>query len=543
MHVPLSVYCPLAAHATDGRLSPHHTSVEPRDTQFGEIVDRPVLRGCTYRGDVHARRSGAMAHVKITRFWYTMVSARVPLDGTHRSPLHYLFHLFPETAPQHTEYITPMRYDPATIEPAFTTHIASSREESHREDAEMDSVIRIYSDGSGYKDQAGAAAVLVRTDGVHEHRRVLRYHLGPLTEHTVYEAETVGIILGAHLLLTEDPEHASRDSSISLDNQAVIRAVEHMERAKPGHYLLDIFHDLADRLIQTRDERYSLTVRWISGHDNAELNEFVDGQAKLAAEGRSSVKADLPTQLHTPLRASISATRQEYDRQLNERWKRDWRSSIRYRRHKHWAPDAASKRHMALTDGLSRRDSAVLFQLRSGHAPLNAHLHRIKCADTAMCEACEEADETVAHFIYDCPARQADRNTLRKAAGKRWRNRGYLMGNEKGVRALLEYVRKTGRMRWGRKEEDEGRPEERRGEVEEEEENGGGGARFDGEGEVGRGGNGGTGGDEEDEEDGDGGDDEEGEATVEGLLRWIERLPRRQEAGGDETQRERDAAI
>ncbi|VDB87722.1 unnamed protein product [Peniophora sp. CBMAI 1063] len=347
-----------------------------------------------------------------------------------------------------------MRYDPANADPAFTTHIAETREESHREDAEMDAVIRVYTDGSGYKDQAGAAAVLVRTDGIHEHRRVLRYHLGPLSEHTVHEAEAVGIILGAHLLLTEDPEFASRDSSISLDNQSVIRAAEHIQRAQPGHYLLDQFRTLTDHLWRIRGTEYSLEMHWISGHDDAELNEFVDGQAKLAAEGHSSPTDDLPAFLRLPLRVSLSATRQEYTRQLNERWKRDWMCSPRYQRHKHWAPDAATKHHMKTIESLSRRDSAVLSQLRPGHAPLNKHLHRMHCVESPTCDACGEADETVPHFIYECQARLTERRALRKAAGKNWRNQAYLLSDATDVKTLMSYVRETGRMRWSRREED-----------------------------------------------------------------------------------------
>ena len=85
--------------------------------------------------------------------------------------------------------------------------------------------------------------------------------------------EAVGIILGAHLLLTEDPEFVSKDSSISLDNQAVICATEHLHLAKPGHYLIDQFRALADRLKQLRESEYSLGMAWISGHDDAELND------------------------------------------------------------------------------------------------------------------------------------------------------------------------------------------------------------------------------------------------------------------------------
>ncbi|VDB85625.1 unnamed protein product [Peniophora sp. CBMAI 1063] len=452
----------------------------------------------------------------------------------HRTPLHYLYRLFPEAAPQHSEYIVPMRYDPAHLKPTFTTHIAKSREESHREDEDMDSVIRVYSDGSGYNGYAGAAAVLIRTDGVHEQRRVLRYRLGPLTEHTVYEAEAVGVLLGAHLLHTEEPEHASKPSSISLDNQAVIRATEHCTKAQPGHYLLDLFRDSADRLLQKRRLGYSLAVRWISGHDDAEFNEYVDGQAKIAADGRSSVKTDLPHCLRTPLRASVSALRQEYARRLKERWQRDWCMSPRYHRHCHWAPDATSPRHIAITNELSRRDSTVLFQLRSGHAPLNAHLHRINCAPAPTCEACEEADETVNHFIYDCPARLSERRQLRKAAGKKWADRSYLLGETRGVKALMAYVRQTGRLRWGRRQDSEGRPEERTGpwgldrrrdETGREEERLEDDDSMEVERLV----------EDEDEE------DEGGGLDMAGFMRWYEGFIGDRGEGG-ETQRERDAA-
>lgn len=235
-----------------------------------------------------------------------------PATAKNRSALHYLYHLFPEAAPHRTEDIIPMRYDPAHMELPFTTNIAETREESHQQDAEMESVVRVYTDGSGFEGYAGAAAVLVRTDGVHDERRVLRYCLGPLTEHTVYEAESVGILLGAHLLLTEAEETASRPLSISLDNQAVIRATEHLHKAKPGHCLIDRFRDLAYHLLQIRDPQYYLDVRWISGHDDAELNEFVDGQAKLAAQGDASPRSALPSCLHAAPLPSLSATRQEY---------------------------------------------------------------------------------------------------------------------------------------------------------------------------------------------------------------------------------------
>ena len=90
---------------------------------------------------------------------------------------------------------------------------------------------------------------------------------------------------------------------------------------------------------------------------------------------------------------------------------------------------------MALTTDLSRRDSTILFQLRSDRAPLNAYLHRINSSLT--CQACADAHETVTHFIYDCPARIAERRQLRKAAGKRWASKVDLEKVPPGGLAIL----------------------------------------------------------------------------------------------------------
>lgn len=121
-------------------------------------------------------------------------------------------------------------------------------------------------------------------------------------------------------------------------------------------------------------------------------------------------------------------------------------------------------------------------------------------------------------------ARLAERRTLRKAAGKKWRDRAYLFVNETGVKALMTYVRETGRMRWGRREEDGGRPE---GNIDGEKE----GDYEDGERKE-----------EGVEEDDDEGDTEEREdTTMEGLLRWFARSPKERGPGENETQRERDA--
>ena len=52
---------------------------------------------------------------------------------------------------------------------------------------------------SGHDGKIGAAAVMM-TDGMEI--QTLRYHLGSETEHTVYEAEVIAVILALHMLTT-----------------------------------------------------------------------------------------------------------------------------------------------------------------------------------------------------------------------------------------------------------------------------------------------------------------------------------------------------
>lgn len=81
---------------------------------------------------------------------------------------------------------------------------------------------RVYTDGSGIDGMVGAAAVLYKgkqiTSSIH-------YGLGSLEEHTTFEAECVGLLLGLELL---QRERGIKTSSIWLDGQGVIQAAMHI---------------------------------------------------------------------------------------------------------------------------------------------------------------------------------------------------------------------------------------------------------------------------------------------------------------------------
>lgn len=85
--------------------------------------------------------------------------------------------------------------------------------------------------------------------------------------------------------------------ALGVDNQAAIRATGGFQ-SKPGHYLLDLFHDDLRRLLSRREDR-KLIIRWSAGHIGIPGNEAADEQAKRAARGENSEFHKLPPSLRT----------------------------------------------------------------------------------------------------------------------------------------------------------------------------------------------------------------------------------------------------
>ena len=77
---------------------------------------------------------------------------------------------------------------------------AADKDMVHREGLESRAVTKVFTDGLDINDGVGAAAILFKEG---QRQSTLRAYLGESTQHTVYEAELVGILLAAHLLRRE----------------------------------------------------------------------------------------------------------------------------------------------------------------------------------------------------------------------------------------------------------------------------------------------------------------------------------------------------
>jgi hypothetical protein len=102
---------------------------------------------------------------------------------------------------------------------------------------------------------------------------------------------------------------------------------------------------------------------------------------------------------------------------------------------------------LALVHALPRSQSTLLIWLRTGHAPLNYHLHRIHAVESSDCAACDAAvEETVKHYLLDCPAYEQARSALRRELGVRKAGDiRFLLSDERATSPLMAYADETKR--------------------------------------------------------------------------------------------------
>lgn len=359
----------------------------------------------------------------------------------HHSPLHELMHKF-KLQPDLMEKIAVSRQGPKW-EPDVAIRITDSKEKAKEEDLGDQTVVKLYTDGSGIEGKIGAAAVLYR-DGVLKSRR--RMCLGMEKHHTVYEGEGVGMILGLELLREE--VHVEGLLPMGVDNTAAITAT-HAINPGPSHYIWDIFHRRIT-MVYNKHKEMTLLVKWVPGHVGIVGNERADEEAKKAATDGSSPLRKLPAPLRKTLPWSKSATRQEHRRKLKRAAVRVWIESPRHDRMALIDPEPSHNKFAKLTRNLSRNHASLLFQLYSGHVPLNAYLHRVKKVDSPTCPGCHQHRETVMHFILMCDTHKVARRAMFSAAGRDARNLGKLLTTPDLLPHLFRYIRDTGRLRLSR---------------------------------------------------------------------------------------------
>ena len=364
----------------------------------------------------------------------------------HCGPLQILASTFSMDARKIEKLPTATRNPSSAGKLPFKINIPASKEDSIREACGAAEEIQVFSDGSAQNGKVGAAAVLIRKG---RPDRILHLQLGSEEQHTVHEAEIVGILLALRLINTEKRNNVS--CAIAVDNQAALQAFN-AEMKRPGHHLArEALKNAFQLQKRKKKSKYNLTLRWTAGHAGISGNEKADREAKKAANGATSPAKQLPCYLRRPLPVNPSTVTRKHNDELKRKWKEEWRASKRgtqLMRIDNTTPSDKFLKTLS-NDKLQRATASLIAQLRLKHIPLNSYLFRFKRVDKPSCPACGESDESITHFLLTCPNYGHERWALARQVRKKQKFMTVetLLGESDLILPLASYIISTGRFK------------------------------------------------------------------------------------------------
>ena len=407
-----------------------HAGLLPMDLALRKACHRAMLRSLTLP-------ASHPLHRIIKR------AKRHPPDK-HLGPLDELLRIF-KLRNTKFETIESARQNVAGVMvPKPSTVIAPTRDVSIAFEQNDDADFKAFSDGSGQDEGIGASAILYKRGFVRPVKEIQAY-LGPKTKHNTYEAEAIGAIL-AIWIIRNTIETIGKTVSLYIDNQAIVMALAGNGHSS-GQHLIRSLKTAVNGL------PCNITLRWISSHSEVKGNEAADKLAKAAAQGRSTRREDLPHLLRSPLPVSVSAAKQEFQARLNRRWIRMWSVSPRKDRFSRIDPDFPFNKFRKRLFKLTRNQSSLIMQLRTGHIPLNFYLHRIGKVDSDSCLKCREnpinaeVSETINHYLFDCQAYDEARQGLIAKIGRSQLSLPKIMKSTDKMKALVTFINRSGRFK------------------------------------------------------------------------------------------------
>jgi len=126
-----------------------------------------------------------------------------------------------------------------------------------------------------------------------------------------------------------------------------------------------------------------------------------------------------------------------------------WKKSPRYKKMRQINLSLLSNKFLEITSSINCRQASILTQLRTGHIPINAHLHKIQKSNMPYCPqyTCIQAMEDIHHLIFTCPKYTQERHQLILRIGRKNFSNPKLLTDKNIIPHTLTYLNKTGQFK------------------------------------------------------------------------------------------------
>ena len=242
--------------------------------------------------------------------------------------------------------------------------------------------IHSYTDGSAFKGtiNAGYGAVVYPPNGT---KREVFNSSGAFCSNYIAEQQAITSALTNINFHFENNPLEITDTVIFTDSLSTLESLETgSDASKDMTHLRWSLHNLISKF------HIRVVLQWVPAHTGIPGNERADDLAK---KGASLPQPDTPVAYSTCCQIVKSNSKEE--------WLNTWTMGTTGRRmYDHMTKPLLNDP----INKLSRKDQSLIFQLRTGHVPLNYHLNRIGVKPTAACPLCDYTPETVDHLLFFC---------------------------------------------------------------------------------------------------------------------------------------------
>jgi ribonuclease HI len=297
---------------------------------------------------------------------------------------------------------------------------------------------QVFSDGASSSQGVGAAAVLF--SGRHRAHTVGR-RLGAEGQISVVDAELIGVWMVVHLIIRSAEVI---EAVIFMDSQLAIKALDGMAVGALPSPVASA--SLAIRNTRRRAGGIRVRLEWCPGHAGISGSSIADSEVRKAAAGQTTGADLLPGKVVAfKPKKNAKMVKEDTKKQNIRKASEYWLLSAAGIKLCEKYPSLLAHTSLDRVKKLPRARATLLFQLSVGHAPLQAHLCRLRAVETQTCPHCNEAPETVAHFICRCQAFAAARHQHLTSRGLEFLNLSFLFTSSTALSPLFSFIRAMNR--------------------------------------------------------------------------------------------------